>query len=249
MSSLTIVLTTHKRDPSYLEATLKSYHETCNHPLDLLVHNLASEREDRDLLLVGTKETRFLTEEENIEKQSLGLRVRVTHATRLALEMADGECILLQDDIKFSAGWLGKLADHLAALEERDNALVSLFSHRQSEVEGLVKWDPKTYWGLQGMFFGKAARLATIAQAFQTSGPGRLWPTENNSTAPGADVRLQRFLLDNSAFTLFAIYPSLVQHTGTVSSITSKMKDMRSPTFQESRPPVTWPKFQLKRSR
>jgi len=254
--SLTIVMTTHTREPSYLEESLKSYHETCPHPLNLLVHetvnvseSLESKRRVEALLAFPIRTIKTLTDEENAEKQSLGTRVRVAHATRLALEMADGECILFQDDVKFSPGWLGKLADHLSALEERDNALVSLYSHRQSQVEGLVRWDPKTYWGLQGMFFGKAARLAAIEKAFQTSGPARLWPKENNSSSPGADVRLQKFLLDNSAFILYAVYPSLVQHTGMVSSIASKMKDMKSPTFQEPRSPVTWPKSHLKRSR
>lgn len=250
MSSLTIVMTTHKREPSYLEESLKSYHETCAHPLQLFVHNLSSERSDRDFLC-ETESTRYLTPEDNAEKQTLGTRVRVAHATRLALEMAEGECILLQDDVKFAPGWLGKLAEHLATFEPdaRSNALVSLYSHRQSQAEGMVKWDPKTYWGLQGMFFGESARKAVIEKAFQTTGPARLWPKENSSTSPGADVRLQRFLLDNSAYTLYAIYPSLVQHTGVVSSIATQLKDWRSPTFQEKRPPVTWPKSELKRSR
>jgi len=247
MSDLTIVMTTHNREPSYLEESLKSYHETCSHPLTLLVHEVHPAQDN----IMIEHSRRYLTEEEHADKMALGLRVRVAHATRLALEMADGECILLQDDVKFSPGWLGKLGDHLATLEPdvRTHACVALYSHRPSQVEGLVRWDPRTYWGLQAMFFGKEARKATIENAFQTSGPNRLWPKENNSTSPGADVRLQRFLLDHPAFQLYAVYPSLVQHTGLVSSIFSKMKDLRSPTFQEPRPPVRWPTSTLKRTR
>ena len=245
--SLTIVMTTHRREPSYLEETLASYRETCDHPLKILVHELPGEDEYCS--------DRFLTPEEHAEKQSLGTRVRVAHATRLALEMADSEVILLQDDVKFAPGWLGKLADALTALdaEQRAHALVSLYSHRTSEVEGLVRWDPKSYWGLQAMFFGEEARRAAIERAFQTSGPLRMWPKENGPTAPGADVRLQQWLLADPKYTLYAIYPSLVQHTGMVSSIATKIPSRgnpgRSPTFPEEQSPVRWPSGHGKRSK
>lgn len=241
--SLSIVMTTHKREPSYLTDTLKSFRDTCSEKLSLLVHErpISSPSPFSIVDDYPIKSIRFLTEEEEKEKNGLGQRVRVAHATRLALEMAEEDCLLLQDDIKFAPGWIPVLRDHVLSLgDARHNALIALYSHRNSDQKGLVRWDPKTYWGLLGMYFGREARLASLEGAFQTSGPNRMWPNDNGTTAPGADVRLQKFLLTNPKYTLYTIYPNLVQHTGKVSSINSK-PGSRSPTFKEPRPPIHWP--------
>ncbi len=232
-----IVLTTHNRKPSYVDTTLQSMF--MNDPLDgAKVHVLVHE-ENADCL--GAWESkgnvasiRTLTAIEQAEKNRLARRVKCAHATRLALEMTEGECIFLQDDALFVPYWFSIVSDALEAFgENRQWCMIALCSHLpppKNATPGILPWNPATYWGLVGMYFGSVAKQRAIA-ALHTHGKG-----EEVGPGIGADVRLKRMLIERQKeIKLFTLYPTVVHHIGEVSSIGSWTETARRATFAKAR--------------
>jgi len=164
-----------------------------------------------------------LTPEKAAEKKALRLpKQRVVHANRFMLECAAdvGEFLFLEDDVMFAPNWFFRFQRYLDTIEDRDNCMVALHSHLPETRRGLVKWDPKTYWGLQGMWIGKNARELCLRY---------MQPNVKAVPTEAGDVRVKMMLLANRRITLYAIYPSLIQHTGYTTSIGSRFH--LSPTF------------------
>lgn len=235
-----IVLTTHAREPSYLDATLDTLFATeltitCVH---VLLHELETQTTCLGRWADDPRiKIRSLTPEEHNAKMKLGRRVRVAHATRLALEMADDECILLQDDADFQIGWLKTFEKELDAFgPNRTWSMISLCTHLRHQIkDGILPWNPASYWGLVAMYFGNVARQKAIEAL------GKWEITAGPSPGMGADVCLKVMLESSRDVRLFARYPSLVNHTGLVSSIASSPRKREAPTFKKPRPPVSFP--------
>jgi hypothetical protein len=211
------------RTPSYLRASLLGL--MCSVPEDtqirLIVHETSLDALG-DRANAMRPVARVLTAAEHAEKMKLGKRERVSHATKIALEDAPGEVLLLQDDVQFATGWFAKFETHLATLSEAERAksVVALYSHLPSSARGMVRWHPSTYWGTVALFYGSAARLAMIDALAKPSG----------ARLVGDDRVLQQLLRRRADLHLYAIYPSIVQHVGVDSAIGSKF--YRSPTFE-----------------
>ena len=254
-----IVMTTHARTPSYFFTSIDALfaatpaHVFDEHPLTISVHEptaacIGPWAHDKRL------KVRTLELDEHREKMQLATRAKVVHATKLALSLEPGEMLLLQDDIKFLPDWWARFQEALAALTDRDNTCLTLYSHLWGN-PGTRPIEAAKWWGLQGMFFGENARRASVA-SLQLQ-PMDYSPIEKRVGAdvriggmlvanqkppeerrarplPADDVRIQQMIVKHRGIKLWGTFPSLVQHTGKVSSIGSIMHG--SPTYGDRKP-------------
>ena len=251
---MNIVMITCAREPAYLDLSLQALFGT--EPGIENVHVLVHEVEGTEVRVSDTFQGRLtmrhLTTEEHDAKMALGKRTRVCHAMRLALEMVDGECVFLEDDLTFVMSWLTSLQLELDRMppEERDRVFVSLCSPLKHQREGFVRWNPGNYQGTVALFLGKETRLLAI-EALKQAEKTR-WP----APGIGSDVALRDFLLKNSnlKIQLLVRFPNLAKHMGEVSSIepvaVRKLQAERAErvTTRPGRPPVTFPEKQFRPS-
>jgi hypothetical protein len=232
-----IVMTTCAREPAYVDDTLDALF--ASDATIEKVHVLVHEREVECIarwLNHPKISWRKLSQEEHNAKMLLGRRVKVAHATRLALAIDSCECILLQDDAIFAPNWLHTFEQQLKDFgPTRAWSMIALSSHLRSTEKGIIPWRPQTYWGLVAMYFGSVARKNAVASL-------AAWERqEQPAPGMGADVCLKHMLEASSDVKLFARYPSLVQHAGVVSSIGSGARRREAPSFNSKKAPVTFP--------
>jgi hypothetical protein len=248
-----IVMTTHDRRPNYRDESLRSLFAS-DMPKDQIVQLSVHEP---SLKCIDTwmghpqLHVRDLLPEEATEKNQLALRAKIVHATKIALSLEPGEVLLLQDDVKFLPDWWARLQVALATLTDRDNTCLTLYSHLWGD-PGTRPIEAAKWWGLQGMFFGENARLASVAslklQPMDYMKDGKrdgadlrmasMFMAQEGGTRgrplPADDVRIQQMILKHPNIKLWGTFPSLVQHTGKVSSIGSIMHG--SPTYGDRKP-------------
>lgn len=221
-----IVLTTHNRNPSYIDDTLNSMFrndDMVGAEIHVLVHETTPEClgpwVDSSRITVHT-----LTPEQLKEKSKLARRAKSAHAKRIALELANDEMLYLEDDVIFAPLWWTRFQAALKAMgPNRQWAMIALCYHLASSELGLVPWDPNTYYGLVAMFFGSVIRK----EAVKALGPrDKAWDIDNPGV--GGDVRLQDMLKKRRGdLRLYALRPQLCYHTGEVSSIGSRTEMAR----------------------
>jgi len=225
--TMKVILTTHDRKPAYVHDTLESMFRNDDMKgadIHVLVHS-----QDSSFLGAWEQSTRItvhtLTDEQLKEKNGLARRAKCAHVKRLALEMADDEVLLLEDDCVFAPFWWTKFQAALEAYgPNRQWAMIALCYHLASNQVGLVPWDPSTYYGMVSLYLGSVIRK----EAIKALGPRDNPDWDKNNPGVGGDVRLQQMLMKRRKdFKLFALRPQLVYHTGEVSSIGSRSEDSR----------------------
>jgi hypothetical protein len=239
--SLRIVMTTCNRNPSYVRSTLDSMYaaDPSIQGIKLLVHEPNADFLAEKLAQFPRVVPTTLTEAEAADKAKLARRVKVAHATRLALELCEDECILLQDDATFQINWYRHFSKELDDFgPNRQWSMIALFHPLRHQLKpGILPWDPRGYYGLVAMYFGSVARTKAIEAL-------RAWEARGmQSPGMGADVCLKDMLEHDSDLRLFARFPALVDHTGLISSIASNPRERNAPTYEKpKRPPVTFVK-------
>ncbi len=236
---MNIVITTYNRSPSYLPATLRSlFASDCMSEVRLVIHERPTFLADTVKMHRPWLEGRWLSPEEEADKNLLGKRMRTCHVTKIALEQFNDDVLLLQDDVEFSPEWFtewNRLLRNVVNPAIRMIALCCWVPDPKPQTKPRIeKYRPNVFRGLQAVYFGNDARKAAIAslRAAIFDKDGRIKESATSDTAPADDAILRTMLLGPTKITLSAVYPSLVQHIGDVSSIGSNKGVCVSPTFK-----------------
>jgi len=147
-----------------------------------------------------------------------------------------GADVVLQDDLDFAKDWWPRFCALLPF--DLSKIIISLYyPFTATTGVGLVPW-VRNYWGHQAMYYGEDARKVAIDYLRD--------PREEAD-----DNAIARMLGQRHDLRLYACIPSLIQHTGTVSTI--KSRGHKAPTFgmtidecnavvSKPRKRIEWPK-------
>jgi hypothetical protein len=150
-------------------------------------------------------------------------RARTRVVTRAALELAEGDVVLLQDDVDFAPDWWRITLEALTWLDVATVVLALYSPHvhtrRVTAHAPIAVYPAVDFYGCQGLFMGRLAR-ARIVGALRDA------PAYDDNAD---DETIRTSLVRDPSIELFALVPSVVQHVGEVSAIQSRFH--RSPTF------------------